>query len=247
MPLIEHLVELRLRVIRILIGLFVGFLIAYHFSEKLFDLLLRPLCQAFQKQECPIVFTGIAEPFLVYLKVGVLAGFFLSIPFTFYQIWIFISPGLRQSEKRWMLPFVFVASVMFVAGSLLGYFYIFPIAFNFFLSQAAQPIHPMLSMSDYLSFASGLLFAFGFLFEIPVFVILLNLIGLVSAKSLWRTWRYCVAGIFVLSAVLTPADPYTMLLLGVPLSCLYILALIACSLLESVRSNRETLIDGKTA
>lgn len=236
MSFIQHLVELRKRIIRSLVGVLIGFGLCYHFAEAIFDFLLKPLCHAFQKDgDCPIVYTGVAEPFLVYLKVGLLGGFFLSIPWIFYQVWQFISPGLHFHEKKWVVPFVVVASVMFVAGAFLGYFYIFPFAFEFFLQQAPAPIQPMLSMTDYFSFASGLLFAFGFLFEIPVFVILLNLIGLIKAETLWKTWRYAVAGIFILAAVLTPADPYTMLLLGVPLAILYLLALTFCSLQERAR------------
>ncbi len=235
-PFLEHLVELRKRIIRSLIGILGGFLVVYHFAEQLFSLLIKPLCKAMGDISCPIVYTGVAEPFMVYLKVGLLGGVFLAVPWIFTQVWGFISPGLHSHEKRWVVPFVVIASMMFLFGAFIGYYYIFPLAFEFFLKQALDPIKPMLSMTDYFSFASGLLFAFGFLFEIPVFVMLLNLIGLIKAATLWKTWRYAVAGIYVLAAVLTPADPYTLLLLGTPLAILYIVALITCSVLEKVRS-----------
>ncbi|MDB5038553.1 MAG: preprotein translocase subunit TatC [Bacteriovoracaceae bacterium] len=234
MSFLDHLVEFRMRVIRSLIGVLVGFALVYHFSEQLYNFLLQPLCRTFNDR-CPVVYSGVAEPFLVYLKVGFVGGLFLAIPWIFYQLWMFISPGLHGNEKKWVVPFVFIASFMFMAGSLLGYFFIFPFAFQFFASQAMAPISPMLSMSDYFSFASGLLFAFGFLFEIPVFVVLLNFIGLLSAKTLWKTWRYALAGIFILSAIVTPADPYTMMMVGVPLSLLYMAALVICSLSENFR------------
>lgn len=236
MTFLQHLVDLRKRVIHSLWGVLICFGIAYHFAEQIFGWMLKPLCNAFGSQDsCPIVFTGLAEPFMVYLKVGLVAGIFLASPWIFFQVWNFISPGLKSEEKKYVIPFVFVATVMFVGGALLGYLYIFPMAFPFFLSQAMAPIRPMLSMQDYFSFASGLLFAFGALFEIPVFVILINFIGLVHSKTLWKTWRFAVAGIFVLAAVLTPADPYTMLIVGLPLAVLFLVALGLCSLHDKVR------------
>lgn len=241
MTMFEHLKELRKRLVRAVLGVLVGFLIVYHFAEDLFSWLVKPLCHAIQgSQECPIVYTGVAEPFMVYLKVGLVGGIFVSAPWMFYQIWKFISPGLHYHEKKYVVPFVAVASIMFVGGALLGYFFIFPLAFEFFLQVATPEIHPMLSMSDYFGFASGLLLAFGILFEIPVFVVLLNLIGVLKAKTLWKTWRPATAGIFILAAILTPADPYTMLLLGCPLAAAYILALCLCSVLEGLRSKQES-------
>ncbi len=239
MTLLEHLGELRKRLMRSLFGVGVGFLLVYSFAERIFDFLLRPLCSRFAADNCPMVYTNIAEPFLVYLKVGLLGGVFVSAPWIFYQIWLFIRPGLKATETRYVIPFVTAGSVMFVGGALLGYFFIFPLAFDFFLTQASQPIHPMLSMGDYFSFAGGLLLAFGALFEIPVFVVILNFLGILPSKTLWATWRYVAAGIFVLAAVLTPADPYTMLLLGVPLFVLYIIALVFCSLFETLRGRRN--------
>jgi sec-independent protein translocase protein TatC len=239
---LDHLVELRKRLIRSLYGVFIGFGLIYHFAEELFDWLIQPLCKAIKDGACPLIYTGVAEPFMVYLKVGLLGGFFASMPWIFYQIWAFISPGLHAHERRWVIPFIIIGSAMFVGGALMGYFVIFPLAFDFFLKQALAPIQPMLSMADYFSFASGLLFAFGFLFEIPVFVLLLNLMGVISAKSLWKTWRYAVAGIFILAALVTPADPYTMLLLGIPLSIFYVGALVACSLLERLRRKTSSAV-----
>ena len=124
---------------------------------------------------------------------------------------------------------------MFMGGAFTGYFYIFPFAFDFFLHVAPVSIQPLLSMNSYFSFASALLLAFGFLFELPVFVILLNLIGVVRVKTLWKTWRYMVVAIFVLSAILTPADPYTMLLLAIPLTVLYFGSLLICTIIEKAK------------
>lgn len=234
MSFMDHLIELRRRIVLSAWGILVGFGLVYHFSERLYNILLIPLCDVL-KDKCSVVYTGLTEPFFVYLKVGFIGGFFLALPWIFYQAWKFISPGLREKERKWVIPFVVLGSFMFAAGAILGYFYVFPFAFEFFLTQAQGPVLPMLSMSDYLSFVAGMLFAFGFLFEIPVFIIFLNLIGILSASFLWRTWRYAVAVIFILAAILTPADPYTMLLCALPLSFLYIAALVVCSILERFR------------
>lgn len=232
----EHLVELRKRLIYSVCGIGIGFCFSFSWAEEIFNILLKPLCRSFQKDHCPIVYTSLVEPFMIYLKVGILGGVFIAVPWIFIQIWKFVSPGLRASEKKYVVPFVSIASAMFIFGAFLGYFFLFPLAFEFFISVVPSNISPMLTMSDYFSLASGLLIAFGFLFEIPVFVVLLNMIGVLSSASLWRTWRIAVAGIFVLSAILTPADPYTMILMGAPLSVFYIGALLICSVLEKARA-----------
>lgn len=236
MSFLQHLIELRKRVIRSLWGVVIGFGIAYYFSSQVYDWMLAPLCEAFHDTgKCPVVYLGVAEPFMVYLKAGLIGGIFLASPWIFYQIWCFISPGLKSTEKRYVVPFVITATTMFVGGALLGYYFIFPMAFPFFREQAGALIQPMVSMDSYFSFASGLLMAFGALFEIPVFVILLNFVGLIHSRSLWRTWRIAVSVIFVLAAIFTPADPYTMLLVGCPLAVLYLIALVVCSLHDRLR------------
>ena len=239
MAFLDHLVDLRKRVVRALQGVLIAFLLVYHFSQQIFDWLMKPLCNAFQKSECPVVYTGVIEPFMIYLKVGFVGALFASAPWTFYQLWLFIRPGLKESERKWVIPFVTIASIMLIGGALFGYFAIFPFAFEFFLKQAPEAIRPMLSMSDYFSFSTSLLFAFGVLFEIPVMIVLLNALGVVKAATLWRTWRIGVAAIFVVAAILTPADPYTLLLLGGPLSAFYLLSLAVCSLSEFLRGRSK--------
>lgn len=237
MSILGHILELRKRLILSMWGILIGFGVAYSYSDRIYDWIMAPLCKAFEDTgKCPVIYTGVAEPFLVYLKVGLVGGIFFATPWIFFQVWKFISPGLKAAEKRYVVPFVFTASTMFVGGALLGYYFIFPMAFPFFREQAGSVVQPMLSMEAYLSFASGLLFAFGILFEIPVFVILLNFIGILHSKSLWKTWRPAVAVIFILAAVFTPADPYTMLLVGVPLASFYLIALVVCSLHDRLRS-----------
>ncbi len=144
----EHVIELRKRVVLCLWGILVCFLVTYHFSERIFQFLMTPLCETFQDRACRMIYTSVAEPFLVYLKVGIVGGVFVSTPWILYQLWLFISPGLKAKEKKWVVPFVLIGSLMFLGGALFGYFFIFPFAFEFFLSQAWAPIEPMLSMAD---------------------------------------------------------------------------------------------------
>lgn len=236
MTLFEHIIELRNRLLYAVIGLGAGVAVTYSFRKDLFSILVQPLCQVFE-DNCRLITTQVAEAFFVHFKTALLAGFFLSSPWIFWQVWQFIGPALRPKEKRLVLPFILAASLMFVGGAFLGYFYVFPFAFEFFLKQeiSVDWIEPTTAMGPYFSFAASLLFAFGVLFQIPVVVVFLNILGLVSASSLWKTWRYALVGIFALSAILTPADPFTMLMLGVPLSILYMGSLMICSLMERSR------------
>lgn len=238
MSLLEHLIELRKRLLLATIGLALGFGAAYFFRKELFGLLVQPLCKSFD-ESCQLITTQVAETFIVHFKTALLFGFFISSPWIFFQLWRFVSPGLYKKEKKYVLPFVLVASLMFVGGALLGYFYVFPFAFKFFLgSELNTYVEPSTAVGPYFSFAASLLFAFGLLFEIPVVIVFLNLLGLVAAKDLWASWRYGIVGIFALSAALTPADPMTMLMLAVPLSVLFILSLVICSALEKSRTQK---------
>ncbi|TVQ78051.1 MAG: twin-arginine translocase subunit TatC [Bradymonadales bacterium] len=235
MSFLGHLMELRTRVIRSVLGVLVGFLIAYSFSEEIFWFLMQPLCASFRNQECQLITIGVAEAFFVYFKTAILAGLFLAAPWVFLQAWKFIEPGLLETEKKLVWPVVFVASALFVGGAAFGYWLVFPFAFDFFLNYAGEGIAPMPAMQAYFSFSVRLLLAFGILFELPLVVLSLVYLRILSASQLWSTWRYAIIGIFALSAVLTPADPITMLLLGLPLSGLYLASILVAQLIERAR------------
>lgn len=238
MSFTDHLMELRKALVRSLIGIVVGFAIVYGFAEEVFEWLMMPLCKAFRDRDCSLITIGVAESFLTYLKTGIMGGLFLAAPWIFFQVWSFISPGLHPKERKLVIPFVLSASIMFVGGALFGYFFVFPLAFDFFFSLGGESIVPSPSMEAYFSFSSRLLLAFGALFLTPVIIVLLNFVGVVHSSSLWRSWRYGVIGIFGVAAVLTPADPITMLLLGVPLSVLFVLSLVLCSLIDRGRGKK---------
>lgn len=225
MPLTEHLEELRRRLFRILLAVGVGFALAYGFADRLFAFLTLPLQQA-APENIALIGTGVAEAFFTKLKVAFIAGIFVASPAIFYQLWAFVAPGLHDHEKYWVFPFVLFGSFFFIAGAAFCYSFVFQVGFRFFLEQYETiSIEPTLRISEYLSFSSRLLLAFGVTFELPVLAFFFARVGLIDHNTLLRPWRYAMIGIFVLAAILTPADIASQLLLAAPLSVLYLLSI----------------------
>ncbi|HLG20471.1 MAG TPA: twin-arginine translocase subunit TatC, partial [Bdellovibrionota bacterium] len=177
MSFMEHLVELRQRLVKSVIAVCIGFGAAYTFAERLFGFLTIPYNQAYREvfhREAKLVNTGLIEPFLVYLKVGMMAGVFLASPFIFYQLWQFVAPGLRPQERKHVVPFVLLASLFFIGGALFGYFGVFPIGFKYFLSVApAGYVDPLIRMDEYYRLAAWMMVVFGLVFEGPLIVLYL--------------------------------------------------------------------------
>ena len=223
LPLTAHLEELRSRLIRSLIALGVAFVVCYQFVEPLMGWLIAPVKQ-FDAKKVQIIGTGLAEAFFTKLKVAFFAGIFLASPVILYQIWQFVAPGLYAHEKRYVKPFVFFGTLFFVSGAYFCYRLVFPTAFGFFIAEyASVSIEPFLRISEYLSFASRMLLAFGVVFELPVFTFFLSRIGLVDHKMMIATWRYAVVVIFIVAAVLTPGpDVASQMLMATPLLVLYL-------------------------
>ncbi|HGY11409.1 MAG TPA: twin-arginine translocase subunit TatC, partial [Desulfobacterales bacterium] len=179
-PFTEHLGELRDRLVRSFIAVAIGFAGAYFFKEKLFEILIAPLVTAMgENGNAQMIFTGLPAAFFTYLKVSLLTGIILATPVLFYEFWMFVSPGLYRTEKKYFLPIVFLSVFFFLIGSSFGYFIVFPYGFKFFLGFATENIHAMPSMKEYLSFASKMLLAFGFVFELPLVLTFLARMGLV--------------------------------------------------------------------
>lgn len=222
MPLTAHLEELRWRLIKSLVAVGVGFGLSYLVVEKLMRWLTAPLF-AVAPGRVRLIGTGVAEAFFTKLKVSLLAGLFVASPVVFYQIWKFVAPGLYEHEKRYVRPFVASATVFFLAGAWFCYELVFPTAFGFFVEQyATVELEPMLRVSEYLSFASRMLLAFGVVFELPVFTFFFARLGLVTHRQMLRAFRYAIVAIFVVAAVLTPGpDVASQLLMAVPLLVLY--------------------------
>lgn len=224
-PFLTHLEELRRRIIRSLIAVSVGFLVAYSFSDRLLTILARPLLPLLPSGRQTLVFTGVVEPFMAQLKVGLIAGFFLSCPYFFWQAWQFIAPGLNRRERRLAILLVSSASLFFIGGALFGYFLALPAGFSLLLSLGGTLMLPMIAVGDYVQLASQLLLAFGVVFELPLLLLLLTALGVVTPRAIARQWRYLVFGIAFLSAALTPPDVGSMMIMMLPLLALFLISL----------------------
>jgi sec-independent protein translocase protein TatC len=226
MPLTEHLEELRWRLIRAILAITAGATACYWVSDELFAILIHPLT-ANTDTSVEIIGTGVAEAFFTKLKVAVIGGVFLASPVIFYQLWRFIAPGLYESEKRYVVPFVLFATIFFVAGAGFCYEMVFPVSYAFFLEQYKTiGIQPSIRISEYLSFTSRMLLAFGATFELPVITFFLARIGVVTHRTMISYLRYAILAIFIIAAVLTPGpDIASQFLLAAPLLVLYVLSI----------------------
>ena len=223
MPLTEHLEELRTRLFKALLAILLGFAIAYTRADLLFETLTRPVTLAADGGQVTLIGTGIAEAFFTKLKVAFIAGIFLALPVILFQVWQFIAPGLHSREKLYAIPFVVFGSLFFLGGAVFCYALVFEVGYRFFLEQYRTiGIVPTLRISEYLSFSSRLVLAFGVTFELPVLAFFLARIGMIDHWSLLRPWRYALIGIVVLAAILTPGpDIASQMLLAGPLTVLY--------------------------
>ena len=219
-PLMSHLVELRKRLITSAVVVGVCFAVTYAFSEKLFEILAYPL-KANLPEGDRLIYTNLPEMFFVYIKTGLVAAVLLAAPFIFYQVWVFVAPGLYRKEKRYLLPFVFFSTLLFVGGALFGYFIVFPFGFRFFLGFSNEYIQALPSVKQYFSLSIKLLLGFGIIFELPVVAFFLSRIGILTADLMRRQRKYAILLIFVVAAILTPPDVITQLMMAGPLVLLY--------------------------
>jgi sec-independent protein translocase protein TatC len=225
-PFTDHLEELRKRLIYCIIAVVVGFILTYSFKGRLFEILMGPLAPLLQEGGDSMVFTSLPEAFFTYLKVSLLAGIMIAAPVIFYQFWMFIAPGLYTNERRLLLPIVTLSSFFFVGGALFGYFIVFPFGFKFFLSFSTETIRPMLSMKEYLSFSAKLLLAFGIVFELPLVLTALARLGIVTVPFLKKSRKYALVIFFIGSAILTPPDVVSQVMMALPLMVLYEISII---------------------
>lgn len=221
MTFIGHLQELRVRLTRCLIAMFIGLLACYGFAEQLFNKLMEPLVVLLEPSGGSLIYTGLAEAFFTQLKVAGVAGLFVVSPYIFYQLWMFIAPGLYEGERKWIVPIAICSAACFITGAMFGYYVVFPVGFQFFLGFATDFIKPMPSVKEYFSFSISMLFAFGFIFELPLFMLFLSSLGIVTYKTM-RKWRkYAILGNFIVAAILTPPDVVSQCLMAGPLCLLY--------------------------
>ena len=219
-PFLSHLEELRKRLVVCAIGVGVGFGIAYIFSERLFQLLVAPL-KAVLPEGDQLIFTNLPEMFFAYLKVAFIAGILAAAPLIFYELWMFIAPGLYQKEKKMAIPFVISSTILFVGGAPFGYFVVFPFGFKFFIGFSNETVKALPSVKQYFSFSMKLLFAFGAVFELPVIIFFLSKMRIVTPQFLRQKRKYAILLTFALGAILTPPDVITQCMMAGPLIVLY--------------------------
>jgi sec-independent protein translocase protein TatC len=219
-PFLGHLEELRKRLVICAIAVGIGFIISYVFAKQLFSFLILPLTKVLP-DDSRLIFTNLPEMFIAYIKVALVAGIILAIPIIFYQLWMFLAPALFQKEKRYIIPFVLFSSILFSAGALFGYLVVFPYGFKFFVSFATEDIQALPSVKQYFSFAIRLLLAFGLVFEMPIVILFLTKIGLITPDSMKKFRKFAILCAFILSAILTPPDVATQLMMALPIIILY--------------------------
>ena len=221
MLLTEHLAELRRRLTISIVAIVIGFAICYGQAEFLFGLLLRPIEDVLQERAGHMIFTGLAEPFIVYIKTGLLGGLLLAMPVIFWQIWLFVRPAFRGSEEKYTTAFVIAGSLLFVTGALFGYFLVFPYGFRFLLLLGGDDYQPLLTLREYFSLATRMLLAFGAMFETPMVLVFLARLGAIDAAWLRRNRRYAIVVTFIVAAILTPPDVFSQSMLALPMLALY--------------------------
>ena len=236
----SHLSELRSRLIKSFIFLFVFFIICYFFAEYIYGFLVEPYAQAVKNDGSNrrLIFTALQETFLTYLKVSFFASFFITSPFILIQIWKFIAPGLYDNEKIALMPYLVITPILFFLGGALVYYLVMPLAIDFFLSFESSglktnlPIQLEAKVNEYLSLVMKLIFAFGLSFQLPVVLSLLARVGVVDSEFLRTRRKYVVVIIFTAAAILTPPDPITQIGLAIPLLILYELSILSVSIIE---------------
>jgi len=228
-PFMSHLEELRKRLIICAIAVGGGFAVAYFFSERLFLILIMPLKEV-MPEGGQLIFTNLPEMFFAYIKVAFITSILAVAPLIFYQIWMFVAPGLYRKEQKLVIPFVVSSTILFVGGALFGYFIVFPFGFKFFIGFANEYVQALPKVKEYFSFSVKLLFAFGIVFELPVVVFFLAKVGLVTPDLLKRKRKYAILATFAVGAILTPPDVVTQLMMAGPLIILYEIGIIVSKL-----------------
>lgn len=222
LPLTEHLAELRRRLIRSLLAITLGFGVAWTFKEQIFRALLAPAVAALGAEGGRLQAIAPAEIFFTYLKGALLGGFVLALPYVLWQVWSFVAPGLYPSEKRMTLPFVLVATLLFVTGALFGHQIVFPFMFQFLSDFEADFVQPAWSMREVFALTTRMFLAFGIAFELPVVVFFLAIAGIVDVPRLLRNFPYAVLAIFIVGAIITPPDYISQIMIAVPMCVLYL-------------------------
>jgi len=247
MPLLDHLIELRQRLLYCVIALLAVFVVCFYFAEPIFQYLAQPLAdvmieQGITGQRARLIFTALTEVFFTYVKVAFFAAAFICFPVFLTQIWLFVAPGLYKHEKSALAPFLVATPVLFFLGGALVYYIIFPFAAKFFIgfqvpgSETSLPIELEPKVNEYLSLLMQLIFAFGLCFQLPVVMTLLARVGLATSKGMAAKRKYAIVGVFIAAAIFTPPDPLSQISLAVPIIILYEISIIMAKMVEKKRA-----------
>lgn len=241
-PLLEHLVELRNRIVNSMLAFFLAFLVCFYFAEAIYNFLAQPLADALAGDPGRrMIATALQETFLTYVKVGAFGALCIAFPFMATQLWLFIAPGLYRHEKKAFLPFLAATPIMFIIGGSFVYYVLMPMAIRFFLgfeapgAEGTLPIQVEARVSEYLGLVMTLIFAFGLCFQLPILLTLLGRVGIVNSEGLRGARRYAIVGVFVLAAIVTPPDVISQLTLAAPLILLYEVSVWLVRLIEKKR------------
>ena len=227
MSFLQHLEELRKRIIYCLIAVAVGFFACWAYAEKIYGFMQAPIMTALRNNGMSekLVYLNPTEPFNLYLKVAALAGLFVTSPFVLYQVWLFISPGLYRHEKKYVFPFMFSTVALFLSGGIFGYKIVYPAALDFLISYGKQ-FQPMITIGEYTDLFLTIILGMGVIFELPILVFFLSLMGIVSAGFMWKNLRYAILVIFIIAAIITPTtDILNMCIFAAPMVGLYALSI----------------------
>ena len=227
MSFLEHLEELRRRIIYSIIAVAVGFFACWNYADKIVGWMQQPIMEALKRNGMPqtLVYLNPTDPFNLYLKVGALAGLFVTCPFVLYQVWMFISPGLYRNEKRYVVPFMVSTIALFLSGGYFGYKLVYPAALEFLIGYGKQ-FQPMITIHEYTDLFLTVILGLGLVFELPILVFFLALMGVVSAGWMWRNVRYSILVIFIIAAILTPTtDILNMCIFAAPMIALYLMSI----------------------
>jgi sec-independent protein translocase protein TatC len=233
---ISHLIELRDRLLRAIVGLLVAFVCLFPFANDIYTLLAHPLLARLPKGG-QMIATAVTTPFFVPMKVAMMVAVVVSLPYTLYQIWSFVAPGLYQHEKRFAIPVIVLSTLLFLVGMAFAYFLVFPVVFGFITGTAPEGVAVMTDIGNYLDFVITLFLAFGLAFEVPVVVVVVVKLGMVSVATLKEIRSYVIVGAFVIGAIFTPPDVISQVMLAVPLWLLYEAGILASSLMIRRKTN----------
>lgn len=234
---ISHLVELRDRLLRIVIGLVLTFIVLFPFADQIYTLLAQPLLATLPAGG-QMIATEVTTPFFVPMKMAMMTAFVVSLPHTLYQMWAFVAPGLYAHERRFMMPLVIASTVLFLIGMAFAYFLVFPVVFGFITGYAPEGVAVMTDIGSYLDFVITLFMAFGLAFEVPIAVIALVGFGLVQISTLKEIRSYVIVGAFVVGAIFTPPDIISQFMLAVPLWLLYELGILLAGMIENKKAKK---------